>query len=241
MGEGALLPFHCCRTRPDADQQGRQNAECLCQCRRGGTRHARRRPAGCSGPCVIGRGQNEGHHTGPDAGERTALYPRGTATDYEMSAGNEQDDEKRRAAPRRAWRPDRPRHAPAWRGADERGHVDGQRARGGLRHRHKAQKLRLRSSQPWMEHGLPDQRDHAVAAAKGDGTDGPETSRNNSRRSIPLTSRLSDFCPIQPDGHADRAAEQDAPDGRKADCKEGAQHQANRNGGHKDGVEASPL
>ena len=81
---------------------------------------------------------------------------------------DEQDDEKGRQndAQRGAERPRRT----GLRGPDERCHIDGQRPRGGLRHRNKTQKLRL--LQPAVEkHFLPDERDHAVAAAKGDGTD----------------------------------------------------------------------
>ena len=64
---------------------------------------------------------------------------------------------------------ERPQH-PALRRTDEGGHVDGQRAGCGLRHRDEAQKLGLR--EPAVEQDfLPDEGDHAVAAAEGDGTD----------------------------------------------------------------------
>lgn len=62
-----------------------------------------------------------------------------------------------------------PQH-PALRRADEGGHVDSQRAGCGLRHRDEAQELGLR--EPAVEQDfLPDEGDHAVAAAEGDGTD----------------------------------------------------------------------
>ena len=51
-----------------------------------------------------------------------------------------------------------------------KGHVDGQRAGGGFRHCDEAQKLGL--GEPAMEQDFfPDEGDHAVAAAEGDGTD----------------------------------------------------------------------
>ena len=64
---------------------------------------------------------------------------------------------------------ERPQHS-ALRRADEGGHVDSQRAGCGLRHRDEAQKLGLR--EPAVEQDfLPDEGDHAIAAAEGDGTD----------------------------------------------------------------------
>ena len=112
------------------------------------------------------RGQDHGHHTGAHPVQH-CLYP-GVPEHAAQHRRHQQDDDKGRQ--HHAQRSHQCPRQPGLRRTNEGGHVHGQRPRGGLRHRNKTQEFAL--GEPAVaQHHLPHQRDHAVAAAKRQGSD----------------------------------------------------------------------